>query len=180
MKRAIGMKSARVNFGCRPKKLVHFGKAGDRDNVHKERVAVRFRVGGDLSADGARRAGLGIDDRRHLDDGLQDRGERPGNHVGSATWREWIDERNCPRGISVRAQMPGRMARAAAAAALPATKWRLSMESPQTLVGRRWADLVIVAGMLSLVTVANQASRIATARVQPAEAPRILWGKQLT
>ena len=45
---------------------------------------------------------------------------------------------------------------------------------------RRSASFIIVEAMLSPGAVGNQASMIATARVQPAEPPRTFTGKQLT
>src|SRR5262249_6595973 len=67
----------------------------------------------------------------------------------------------------------GQAVSAAAAAALPATKRRLSTESSQ--------EGLLLPGftrMLSPGAVGNQASMIATALVQPADPPRTFTGKQ--
>ena len=71
MKRAIGMKSALVNFDRPPEQAVDLGEAGDRDDVDQQRVAVRLGGGGELRADLAGGAGLGLDHARLLDQRLE-------------------------------------------------------------------------------------------------------------
>ena len=134
MKRAIGMKSSRVNLTGRPIQLVDLGKAGDRHDVHEQRVAVGLGGCGELGADLAGRAGLGLDHHRLLEDRLQHGGERPGDDVGGAARRKRIDEGDGARGIDLlRDSRPA--ASAAAAAAEPATKLRLSMRSSRGETG---------------------------------------------
>ena len=58
----------------------------------QQRVAVGLGVGGELRADRAGRAGLGLDHHRLLDDRLEHRRERTADHVGGAAGRERIDE----------------------------------------------------------------------------------------
>ena len=88
MKRAIGMKSSRVNFDRPAEQLVDLGEAGDRDDVNQQRVAVGLGGGGELGAHLAGGAGLGLDHDRLLEERLQHRRERPGDDVGGAAGRE--------------------------------------------------------------------------------------------
>jgi hypothetical protein len=74
VKRAMGMKSARVNFGFRPKSLSTSAKP-ERD-VRQERIAVRRSGGDELSADGTGGARFCLDDDRLLDDRFKRRSER--------------------------------------------------------------------------------------------------------
>jgi hypothetical protein len=69
--------------------------------MHQQRVAVRLGVGGELRADRARRARLGLDDDRLLQKRLQHRGEGPADHVGGAAGWKRIDQRHLARGIGV-------------------------------------------------------------------------------
>ena len=92
LKRAIGMKSARVNLGCAAEQLVDLGEARDRGDVREQRVAVGLGVGGELRADRAGGAGLGLDHDRLLEDRLEHGGKRPADHVDGAAGRERIDD----------------------------------------------------------------------------------------
>ena len=126
MKRAIGMKSALVNFDRTSEQPIDLGEAGDRDDVDQQRVAVRLGAGGDLRADLAGGAGLGLDHARLLDDRLEHGRERAADHIGGAAGRERIDEGDRARGIVIlRMRRAGR--ERCGGGREPTTKLRLSM-----------------------------------------------------
>ena len=88
--------------------LVDLGEAGDRHDVHEQRVAVGLGAGGELGADLAGRAGLGLDHHRLLEDRLQHRRQRPRHHVDGAAGRERVDEGDGAGGVDLlRMRGPG-------------------------------------------------------------------------
>ena len=92
MKRASGMKSALRELRLPAEQLVHLGEAGDRYDMREQRVAVGLGAGGELRADRAGRAGLGLDHDRLLEDGLKRGVERPRYDVAGAARRKRIDD----------------------------------------------------------------------------------------
>ena len=177
--RAIGMKSARVNFGVRPNSLSTSAKPESDGDVREQRIAVGLGAGDDLRADLAGGAGLGLDHHRLLEDRLQLGRERPRHQFVGAARRKRIDDGDGVGRDRRPAANDGRTASAAAAAALPATKRRLSMRSSRPVAAGLMADFA-GAPYRRRRGVRRDQSMIATARVQPAEAPRIFTGKQLT
>ena len=93
--RAIGMKSARVNFGARPNSLVHFREAGNRgqcDQAGCSRRALRSRRPAPPTCPAA--PALVSMMTRLLENRFEHGRERPADHVGGAAWRKRIDEGN--------------------------------------------------------------------------------------
>ena len=90
--RASGMKSARVVFGWPAEQLVDLGVAGKPVVVREQRVAVRLGGGGDLRADRAGGAGLGLDHDRLLEHRFERRGDRPRDEIVGAAGRERVDD----------------------------------------------------------------------------------------
>ena len=104
--RAFGEARDRDEVGARElgraaEQLVDLGETRDRDDVHEQRVAVGLGGGGELGADLAGGAGLGLDHHRLLEERLEHGGERPADHVGGAARRKRIDERDRARGIGL-------------------------------------------------------------------------------
>jgi hypothetical protein len=83
------------------KQLVDLGEAGDRHDMHEQRIAVGLGVGRELAADLARGAGLGLDDERLLQNRLEHRGERARDDVDRAAGRKRIDEGDRPGRVSL-------------------------------------------------------------------------------
>jgi hypothetical protein len=96
--RAMGVKSARVNFGFRPNSLSTSAKP-ERGDVGQERIAVGRSAGRELSADSAGGAGFRFDDDRLLDDRFERGGKRSRDDLGCPTGRERVDDGNGPRRI---------------------------------------------------------------------------------
>jgi hypothetical protein len=69
--------------------------------VSEQRVAIGFRGRRNLCTDLAGCARLGLDHDRLLEQRLDRGGERPSDHVDSATWWERVDDRNRVRRVSV-------------------------------------------------------------------------------
>ncbi len=86
-------------LGLAAEQFIDLREAGDRHDMQEQRVAVGLRTGGDLGADGAGRACLGVDDRRLPDDRLQHGGKRASDHIGGAARRKRIDECDGAGGI---------------------------------------------------------------------------------
>ena len=104
--RSFGEARDRYEVGARElrlpaEQLVDLGEARDRYDVDEERVAVGICGGGELRADLARRAGLGLDHHRLLEQRLQHGREGTRDHVGGAARREWIDDGNGARRIGL-------------------------------------------------------------------------------
>jgi len=149
--------------------------------MDEQRVTVGFSGRGDLTTNLAGCPRFCFDHTRLLENGLEHRNQRPANHVGSTTRREWIDEGNGVRGVSVlregRPQAECRRGRGATGNEMTS----IHVSPPwKTLFCRDLARGFSLGGMLSPGPVGNQASMIATALVQPAEPPRTFTGKQLT
>ena len=124
------MKSARVNFGVRPNSLSTCRKAGNRDDVHEDRVAVRLRARRQTARRLAPAAPALVSiTQRLLEDRLEHGCKGPADDIDSAAWRERIDEVSPAATDSLPARRPGAVASVAAAAAEPTTKLRLSMAS---------------------------------------------------
>ena len=87
--------------------LVDLGKARDRRDVGEQRVAVGLGIRGELRADRAGRAGLGLDHHRLLDHRLEHGGERARHHIGGAAGRERIDEGDRARRVILRERRRG-------------------------------------------------------------------------
>ena len=165
--------------------LVHLGKAGDRNDVDEQRVAVGLGAGGKLRADRAGGAGLGLDHHRLLDDRLEHRGERPADHVGGAARRKRIDQRD-------RAGRIGVLRLRGAGAERRGGRGRADHELASVhdrppgivaffvgaMVAQRTRGVNLATRAMRSQRVACQ-SRIAMARVQPADAAWIFTGKQL-
>jgi hypothetical protein len=173
-------------LGRPSEQLVHALEAGNRNNVDEQRVAVGLRVGGELRADLACGAGLGFDHDRLLDQRLQHGSERAADHIGGAARREWVDQRDRTGrvgflGVGGTAGESGR-GRPGHELASVHHLLRIYHYFSTAMVAQRTRGVNLThRSMRSQVPRrATLQSRIAMARVQPADAAWIFTGKQLT
>ena len=168
------MKSALVNFGVRSNSLSTSAKPESDGDVDEQRIAVGLGAGDELRADLAGGAGLGLDHEGCLRIGSSIRCERARHQLGGAARRERIDDGDGVGRIGVGANDgPDREGgggsgtasdEAASVHAIPPGYWVVP----------------ILAHLIDAARGGRDQSRMAMARVQPAEAPRIFTGKQLT
>ena len=104
--RAIGMKSALVNFGVAAEQLVDRREAGNRHDVGEQRVAVGLGGRDKMRADRACRAGFVFEHDRLLEDGLERGVERARNGVADAAGRKRVDDGDGVRRIGVLRDCP--------------------------------------------------------------------------
>ena len=170
---------------------VNLGKAGDRGQMGQQRVAVRLGVGGDLSAHLPGRARLGVDHDRLLHHRLEDCRQRAHDDVDRAAGRKRVDHGDGACGIGVLREGGPEGGRRSGRADDEAASIHafLLLEKPDFGAGMFGADRSEgpcprqprpVCAFVSAGYRGEFLSMMATARVQPAEAPRILTGKQLT